>query len=138
MVTGELGQPLHVPCLASEDRTVFVFWYRGAGKGQLLSNDAVYGMTRNSLLIRSLAIDTLGRYTCQAYNSKDMEVPRMFVVQAYMPDGTSPPDSNWLVPRDTVPPGSDTQPLTSVEEAATTTEAEPRVWYNGNINFPCC
>ena len=127
VVTGELGHALRVPCLASEDRTLFVFWYHGTGKGQLLHNDAVYGMTRNSLVIRSLAIDTLGWYTCQAYNSKDVEAPRMFLVQAYMPDGTSPPDSNWLVPRDTAP--------TSVEETTTTSEAEPRAWSTGNIYF---
>ncbi|KAJ8713835.1 hypothetical protein PYW08_007455 [Mythimna loreyi] len=100
-VTGQLGQPLYVRCLTSENSILFVFWYRGQDRTKWLNNDSVYGMTGNTLLIRSLAIETLGRYTCQAYSSEGMEAPRVINVRAYMPEGLLS-GNEWLVPRDAV------------------------------------
>ncbi|KAJ8713838.1 hypothetical protein PYW08_007458 [Mythimna loreyi] len=98
-VIGELGHQLHVRCVTSKKPILFVLWYRGHDRTKWLNNDSVYGMTGNTLLIRSLAIETLGRYTCQAYSSEGMEAPRDFNVRAFKPEGLLS-GNEWLVSRD--------------------------------------
>ncbi|KAJ8724109.1 hypothetical protein PYW07_008089 [Mythimna separata] len=100
-VIGELGHPLHMRCVTSEKPVRFVIWKRGNRTNMWLHNNSVYGMTGNAFLIKSLAIETLGQYTCQAYSSDGFEAPRVFNVRAYRPDGLISGD-DWLVPRDAV------------------------------------
>ncbi|CAH0689994.1 unnamed protein product [Spodoptera exigua] len=70
LVIGELGSPLSVLCLTYGNPQPYVLWYKGYDISNALYNDDVYEARDNVLLIRSLAMDTLGQYTCQAYNGQ--------------------------------------------------------------------
>ncbi|KAJ8713837.1 hypothetical protein PYW08_007457 [Mythimna loreyi] len=120
VVTGELGQPLQVRCLAYGYPPPAVFWYRGYDGTMVPYHDAVYEARGNILLIRSLAIETLGEYTCQAYNGEGKAASWVVFVRAYMPEGVFI-ENELLVPRNTLPPRIRTQPPTSAETSTTTT-----------------
>lgn len=119
-MTGELGQPLHVRCLAYGYPPPSVFWYHGYGGAMVPYNDAVYEARGNVLLIRSLAIETLGEYTCQAYNGEGKAASWVVLVRAYMPEGLFI-ESDFLVSRDTLAPRPKTQAPTTAETTTTTT-----------------
>ena len=100
VVTGELGSPLQVRCLAYGYPSPSVAWYRGNKANTLLSNDTVYELRGNVLLIRSLNIDTLGQYTCLAYTEVDDQTASWAVlVRAYKPEGLLFPENELLVPQ---------------------------------------
>ncbi|KAJ8724114.1 hypothetical protein PYW07_008094 [Mythimna separata] len=111
-VIGELDYPLKISCLASEKPPPFVFWSHKTRSSAWLIKDSEYEETGNTLLIRSLATETLGQYTCQVYSSKGLEAPRVFNVRAYRPDGDIS-GGEWLVPRDAVSPIPETTSIAS-------------------------
>lgn len=136
VVTGELGRPLVVRCLAYGYPQPTVFWYRGYDGNMVPYNDAIYEARGNILLIRSLAIETLGEYTCQAYNGEGKAASWVVAVQAYRPDGIFA-EHQYLVPRYTVAPMAKTNPPTTRETTTTTTTEPPRRLYTGKIRLNC-
>ncbi|KAJ8724113.1 hypothetical protein PYW07_008093 [Mythimna separata] len=116
-VIGELDYPLKISCVASEKPPPFVFWSHKTRSSAWLIKDSEYEETGNTLLIRSLATETLGQYTCQVYSLKGLEAPRVFNVRAYKPNGDIS-GGEWLVPRDAVSP----IPETTSTATWTTTE----------------
>ncbi|KAH9633694.1 hypothetical protein HF086_009028 [Spodoptera exigua] len=126
VVTGELGSPLTVRCLAYGYPPPTVFWYRGYDGTMVPYNDAVFEARGNVLLIRSLAIETLGQYTCQAYNGEGKAASWVVNVRAYRPEGLFI-ENDMLVPRGTPAPRPRTPPPTTMEQTTTTTTTEARI-----------
>ncbi|KAF9413443.1 hypothetical protein HW555_008335 [Spodoptera exigua] len=126
VVTGELGSPLTVRCLAYGYPPPTVFWYRGYDGTMVPYNDAVFEARGNVLLIRSLAIETLGQYTCQAYNGEGKAASWVVNVRAYRPEGLFI-ENDMLVPRGTPAPRPRTPPPTTKELTTTTTTTEARI-----------
>lgn len=134
-VIGELGSPLTVQCLAYGYPPPSVFWYRGYESVMVPYNDAVYEARGNLLLIRSLAIETLGQYTCQAYNGEGKAASWVVFVRAYMPEGLFI-NNELLVPRNPVVLRPRPQPPTTAETTTTTTSTTteaPRSLFTGKI-----
>lgn len=126
VVTGELGYPLSVRCLAYGYPPPTVFWYRGFDGTMVPYNDAVFEARGNVLLIRSLAIETLGQYTCQAYNGEGKAASWVVNVRAYRPEGLFI-ENELLVPRVTQQPWSKTQAPTTAELTTTLSTTEARL-----------
>ncbi|CAH1637578.1 unnamed protein product [Spodoptera littoralis] len=103
IVIGELGSPLSVRCLANGYPSPFILWFRGNELSKVLYSDDVYEARGNVLLIRNLAMDTLGQYTCQAYNGEGKMALWVVNVRAYRPRGLYT-DNDLLVPRETEAP----------------------------------
>ncbi|KAF9413440.1 hypothetical protein HW555_008332, partial [Spodoptera exigua] len=114
LVIGELGSPLSVLCLTYGSPQPYVLWYKGYDISNALYNDDVYETRDNVLLIRSLAMDTLGQYTCQAYNGQGKAAIWTVNVRAYKPKGLFI-NNDMLVPRDTLSPGPKVQAPTPTE-----------------------
>lgn len=97
-ITGELGRPLSVRCLAYGYPPPAIYWYRGRNGPMVPYSNALYEARGNVLLIRRLTLDTLGEYICQAYNAIGKPADWAFVVRAYRTDDVS--DHPYLVPRE--------------------------------------
>ena len=122
-VTGELGSPLQVRCLAYGYPPPSVFWHRGFDEAAMvLYSDTEYEMRENDLIIKDLDTNTVGQYTCRAYNGIGEAASWKVVVQAYQPQGLLIPYP-WLVSR------PETQSPTTVKKTPTTlkTKEAPRL-----------
>ena len=128
-VTGELGSLFQVRCLAYGYPPPCVFWYSGFDEAAVvLYSETEYKMRGNNLIIKSLSTDTLGQYTCRAYNGIGQVASWKVVVQAYKPEGLLIPYP-WLVPRGAVVSKPGTESSTTVEKTSTTlkTSKAPRL-----------
>ncbi|XP_050354056.1 papilin isoform X4 [Nymphalis io] len=96
-VTGELGRPLSVRCLAYGHPAPAIYWYRGRNGPMVPYSSPLYEARGYVLLIRKLTIETLGEYVCQAYNGIGKPADWAFVVRAYQPEGSG--DHPYFVPR---------------------------------------
>lgn len=103
VVTGELGSPLSLRCLAYGYPTPSVFWYLDKGFEEIMVpfNNAEFESRGNVLLIRNLTTDTLGQYMCQAYNGEGKAASWVVDVRAYRSEGLSTVNE-MLVPRTTL------------------------------------
>lgn len=99
-VTGELGQALVIRCLAFGYPTPTVAWYRGANMVPYSSHQ--YEARGNFLQIKTLELETLGEYACQAFNGLGKPASWSVVVQAFRPTGAGGflLDSPFLVERE--------------------------------------
>ena len=122
-VTGKLGSPLKVRCLAYGYPRPCVFWYSGVDEAAMvLYSDAKYEMRGSDLIIKSLDADTVGQYTCGAYNGIGQAVSWKVVVQASEPEEVLIQHPRF-VRRSAVLSRPGTQSPTTVEKIPTTTEA---------------
>ncbi|XP_022817707.1 papilin-like isoform X2 [Spodoptera litura] len=103
IVIGELGSPLSVRCLANGYPSPFILWFRGNELSKVLYSDDVYEARGKVLLIRNLTMDTLGQYTCQAYNGEGKMALWVVNVHASRPRELFN-DNDMLVPRETEAP----------------------------------
>lgn len=115
VVTGELGSPLSVRCLAYGYPPPSVFWYLDKGFEEIMVpfNNAEFESRGNVLLIRNLTTDTLGQYKCQAYNGAGKAASWVVDVRAYRPE------NEMLVPR-TTPEVTTTAELTTTTPTSET------------------
>ena len=134
VVTGDLGSPLRVRCLAYGYPPPSVFWYRGYEGVMVPYNDAVYETRGNVLLIKKLAIETLGKYTCQAYNGEGKAATWVVFVRAYQPEGSFI-ENEFLVPRNELTSSPKVLPPITVKgtttTSTTTTTEAPRPLFTG-------
>lgn len=129
LVTGELYQPLSISCLAYGYPPPGIYWlHRGS---MVPFNDDFYEIRGNTLLIKSLSIETLGQYTCQAYNGVGRAASWVVTVRAYQPANYFL-EHDYLVPRSTLvttrAPVPSTRPIVTT---TTTTTTEQNVVFNG-------
>ena len=120
VVTGDLGSPLRVRCLAYGYPPPSVFWYHGNNGTMVPYINAVYEARGNILLIRSLAIETLGQYICRAYNGEDKAPSWVVSVRAHRPEGLFI-ENDLLVPRNKLTPNTKVLPPITVKGTTTIT-----------------
>uniref|UniRef100_A0A2H1V4N0 SFRICE_005771 n=1 Tax=Spodoptera frugiperda TaxID=7108 RepID=A0A2H1V4N0_SPOFR len=118
VVTGELGSPLSVRCLANGCPPPLVLWYKGYDILKELYNDDVYEARSNEFIIRNLTMDTLGQYTCQAYNGVGKAALWVVNVRANRPEGLFT-ENTLLVPGETLPTGRKIQVTITAEYTET-------------------
>ncbi|CAK1583352.1 unnamed protein product [Parnassius mnemosyne] len=84
---GELNHVLNLRCMAYGFPQPSIFWHRGLYGPMVPYSSSLYEARGNVLQIRSLDLDTLGDYACQAYNGIGKPASWSVVVKAYRPEG---------------------------------------------------
>lgn len=94
---GQLGRPLNIRCLAYGNPPPTVYWYRGITGPMVPYSSPLYEARDNVLQIKVLNPETLGQYTCQAYNGIGRAATWSLTVEAYNPN--TPPEVVQITPR---------------------------------------
>ncbi|XP_037294252.1 papilin-like isoform X4 [Manduca sexta] len=97
-IIGVLGKRLVIRCLTYGYPTPYVSWHRGLFGSMVPYSSSLYEARDNVLLIRRLTYETVGEYTCQAYNGKGQPASWLVVVKAHQTDD-EPSNNPYILPR---------------------------------------
>ncbi|XP_026315037.1 papilin isoform X10 [Hyposmocoma kahamanoa] len=139
--TGEFGRSLNIRCLAYGNPTPTVYWYRGLTGPMVPYSSPLYEARDNVLQIKVLNSETIGQYTCQAYNGIGRAATWSLTVEAYNPYQT--PEVVPITPR--APETEATTPaLPEFEEPVYTVPVRtrlqldsPNLSVGSELNLPC-
>lgn len=103
----QLGRPARLRCPAGGYPKVHVYWWHEDRNRISLRNERYEQNEDHSLLIKSVSITDLGKYTCEAYAGSGRPSSISYIVQTYGPVHFNSPEERvferYVIPRPRAP-----------------------------------